>query len=183
MSSFTAPSSTEPAPNGAAEGKSEFQRNLDQYRQTWLFSGLALEPLKLLAYLSTRETLKPGEALFHRGELPAALAVVLAGSLHAYAAAEAPAAGTRQPDVTFGPGDCVGGLALLGKEAHNYTVVAAEPLSYLTLTREKLQRAMQQYPEIGLKLCEALATRVSQWDRSALDALARQEKRLGVSLL
>ncbi|MCA1944861.1 MAG: cyclic nucleotide-binding domain-containing protein [Desulfovibrio sp.] len=179
MSSFTAPSST----NDAAEGKSELQQNLDRYRQVWLFSGLALEPLKLLAYLSTRETLKPGEPLFHRGELPTAMAVVLAGTLHAYAAAEAPPAGAREPDASFGPGDCVGGLALLGKETHNYTVVAAEPLSYLTLSREKLQRAMQQYPDIGLKLCEALATRVSQWDRSALDALARQETRLGVSLL
>ena len=182
MSSYTAPNSTE-AGKHAAEGKSEFQNNLDQYRQTWLFSGLPMEPLKLLAYLSTRETLKPGEALFHRGELPTALAVVLEGSLHAHAVAEVPASGARTPEVVLGPGDCVGGLALLGKEAHNYTVVAAEPLAYLTLTRDKLQRAMQQYPEIGLKLCEALATRISQWDRGAQEALARQEARLGVSLL
>ncbi|GAB7081303.1 cyclic nucleotide-binding domain-containing protein [Megalodesulfovibrio paquesii] len=181
MSSYTAPPSTDAAQ--PADGKSELQRNLDQYRQTWLFSGLALEPLKLLAYLSTRETLKPGEVLFHRGELPTALVVVLEGSLHAHALADAPEPGTRQPDVVFGPGDCVGGLALLGKEPHNYTVVAAGPLTYLTLGREKLQRAMQQYPDIGAKLCEALATRVSQWDRSAQDALARQETRLGVSLL
>lgn len=175
MSSSTAPNS--------GEGHSEFQDNLERYRQVPIFSGLSLEPLKLIAYLSTRETLKAGDVLFHRGDLPTALALVLAGTLHAYPTGDVPAPGFRDPEAVFGPGDSVGSLALLGKESHNYTVVAQDDVTYLTLTREKLKRTMEQFPEMGAKLCEALATRVMQWDRAAADAATRNKHRLGASLL
>ncbi len=177
MSSSTAPNSTNTG------GQSEFQDNLDRYRLMPLFSGLALEPLKLLAYLSTRETLKAGEIFCHRGELPTALAILLAGTMHAFASSEAPATGAQDPDVVYGPGDSLGALAMLSKESHNYTVVAQDDVTYLTLNREKLRRTMEQFPDIGLKLCEALATSVMQWDRKAVDAAARGERRQGVSLL
>lgn len=159
------------------DGVSEFQANLDIFRQLPLFGGLAMEPVKLLAYLATRETLRPGEILFHRGDAPTAMAVILEGELGAHADAE----GETPALVWYKAGDSLGGLAVLGRETMAYTVRAVTPVQYLTLTREKLWRALEQFPEAGARLCEALATRVAQWDKAALDA--RSERRLGVSLL
>jgi len=46
----------------------EFQDNLNLLRQTYFFSGLPLETLKVFAYLCTRESFDPGEQLFRQGE-------------------------------------------------------------------------------------------------------------------
>ena len=40
---------------------SEFQDNLNLLRQTYFFSGLPLETLKVFAYLCTRQKFDPGE--------------------------------------------------------------------------------------------------------------------------
>ena len=43
---------------------SEFQENLEILRQTYFFSGLPLETLKIFAYLCTREKFRQGEHIF-----------------------------------------------------------------------------------------------------------------------
>ena len=47
---------------------SEFQENLEILRQTYFFSGLPLETLKIFAYLCTREKFRPGEHIFRQNE-------------------------------------------------------------------------------------------------------------------
>ena len=47
---------------------SEFQENLEILRQTYFFSGLPLETLKIFAYLCTREKFRQGEFIFRQDE-------------------------------------------------------------------------------------------------------------------
>ena len=47
---------------------SEFQGNLEILRQTYFFSSLPLETLKIFAYLCTREKFRQGEHLFRQDE-------------------------------------------------------------------------------------------------------------------
>jgi hypothetical protein len=49
----------------------EYQENLDILRQTYFFSGLPLESLKIFAYLCTREKFKEGEVLHPLRQGPA----------------------------------------------------------------------------------------------------------------
>ena len=47
---------------------SELEQNLEILRQTYFFSGLPLETLKIFAYLCTREKFKQGEYIFRQNE-------------------------------------------------------------------------------------------------------------------
>ncbi|UCG08371.1 MAG: hypothetical protein JSV83_06915, partial [Desulfobacterales bacterium] len=47
---------------------SELEQNLEFLRQTYFFSGIPLEALKVFAYLCTREKFKKDEYLFQQGE-------------------------------------------------------------------------------------------------------------------
>jgi CRP-like cAMP-binding protein len=47
---------------------SELEENLEILRQTYFFSGLPLETLKVFAYLCTRVKFKAGEYIFHQHE-------------------------------------------------------------------------------------------------------------------
>ena len=46
----------------------EFQDNLEILRQTYFFSSLPLETLKIFAYLCTRAKFKQGEHIFRQNE-------------------------------------------------------------------------------------------------------------------
>jgi hypothetical protein len=46
----------------------EFHENLNLLRQTYFFSGMPLESLKVFAYLCTRERFKEGEYVFRQNE-------------------------------------------------------------------------------------------------------------------
>ena len=46
----------------------ELDQNLELLRQTYLFSGIPLETLKVFAYLCSREKFQEGEYLFRQGE-------------------------------------------------------------------------------------------------------------------
>jgi len=49
----------------------EYQENLGILRQTYFFSGLPLESLKIFAYLCTREKFREGEFLFRQARMTA----------------------------------------------------------------------------------------------------------------
>ncbi len=46
----------------------EFQENLEILRQTYFFSGLPIETLKIFAYLCTREKNRQGDHIFRQDE-------------------------------------------------------------------------------------------------------------------
>ncbi|WP_167512348.1 cyclic nucleotide-binding domain-containing protein [Oceanidesulfovibrio marinus] len=155
---------------------SEFQKNLDILRQVTFFSGLDLEPLKVFAYLATRERLKPGESLFKQGEQEGQFVYVISGRLAAF-----------HDDggalVEFGPDNYFGFMALIGKSPHLFTVTAEEESIFLTISRERFFKTLEQFPGIGTRFLVAVSEAVGNWERKALEKGAAGEQHVGVSLL
>ena len=168
--------------NNAAPS-SEFQENLEILRQTYFFSGLPLETLKVFAYLCTRENFKQGEHLFHQDEDDGQAFYIISGK-----------AGLERTDngKTIEMRDCVtgeflGGLTLLGETRRLFSLKAITETTCLVLTREKFLKTMGQFPDLLTKICNAVAKNIDTWEERFLtdrgDQCGECMSRLGVTLI
>jgi CRP/FNR family transcriptional regulator, cyclic AMP receptor protein len=161
----------------------EYQENLDILRQTYFFSGLPLESLKVFAYLCTRERFKAGEPLFLQGDEDADAFCLIAGM----AQLERIIGSNVQALRTYGPGEFIGGLTLLGETRRLYTLRALENTTCLVLNREKFTKTLEQFPGQATRLFKAVVDAISRWEEVFLEELTAEcgkcIPRLGVSLL
>jgi CRP-like cAMP-binding protein len=162
---------------------SEFSENLDFLRQTYLFSVLPLESLKIFAYLCTRIKLKAGEFLFRQGEDDGQAAYILSGR----AVVERGDGNAGSEIRTLGPGEFIGGLTLLGASRRLYSLRAVEDLLCIVLQREKFTKAIRQFPEQMPRVFRAVVGAVEDWEERFLTEVAHEcggcLPKLGVSLL
>lgn len=162
---------------------SEYQENLDILRQTYFFSGLPLESLKVFAYLCTRERFKTGEPLFLQGEEDADAFSLVTGK----AQIERTVASGVQAVRVIGPGEFIGGLTLLGETRRLYTLRALETTTCLALSREKFTKTLEQFPGQTPRLFKAVVDAISRWEEGFLEELTDECRkcisRLGVSLI
>ena len=171
------------AENGPAR-PSEFAQNLDLLRQVPFFSGLPLEPLKVLAYLCTRETFRPGETLFQQGDQEGAAFFVIDGQAQLSRRDEE---GGETVFSDYDAGSFLGGLSLLAESRRLFTLTAETEMHCLVLTRDKFVSTMGQFPDIVPKVLEAVVKSVRDWekqfiiDHSDLCDLCRA--RIGVSMV
>ncbi|EPR30973.1 putative transcriptional regulator, Crp/Fnr family [Alkalidesulfovibrio alkalitolerans DSM 16529] len=140
----------------------EFQQNIDVFRQIAFFAGLPLEPLKVLAYLAERTTFKPGECLFHEGEADGQAFYILSGRARLERSGDG--AGTKL--TSYGPGDFLGGLALLGDMQRLFSLCAESEVEAMVVTREKFAKTLAQFPEIQSRLMENVVDLVRDWEKS-----------------
>lgn len=172
-------SSAENSPGTACE----FTENLDLLRQTYFFSRLPLESLKVFAYLGTREKLNDGEYLFRQGEEDDQAYCVVSGR----GCLERSDNGSRRDLREIGPGDFIGGLTLLGEARRLYSLRAVGGIVCLELKREKFVKAVQQFPDQMPRIFRAVVEAVVSWEARFLGELGGDcgqcLPRLGVSLL
>jgi CRP/FNR family transcriptional regulator, cyclic AMP receptor protein len=147
-------SSTEPK-----QVPSEYQANLEMLMHVPIFAGLPLEPLKVLAYLCKREIFKPGEAVFHQHEIDA----------NAYCIIEGKAVLVLENDEEqklsrFVESDFIGGLSMFYDMKRLFTLKAETRLVCLTLSREKFQKTLEQFPEILGRVFEGIVKSIYQWE-------------------
>lgn len=165
------------------EPHSEFQDNLNLLRQTYFFSGLPLETLKVFAYLCIREKFDPGDYLFHQGEEDGQAFYFIEGR----AELKREDGGQARSIRSYGAGDFVGGLTLLSDMRRLYSLAAIEPSICLVLNREKFNKALEQFPEIMPRIFKAVANSIDNWEDRFLADVADQcggcLKKLGVSLI
>jgi CRP-like cAMP-binding protein len=147
-----------------------------------LFAGLPLEPLKVLAYLCKRETFQPEEIIFHEHEVDTNAHYILEGQAELIMETDGEAEYTE-----FGEGEFIGSMSLFCDMKRLFTLRAKTKVICLTLSRDKFQRIVERFPEITLKIVQAILMRVHEWEESLLreHALAYDDcrKRLGVSLV
>lgn len=162
---------------------SELEQNLEFLRQTYFFSGIPLEALKVFAYLCTREKFKGGEYLFRQGEDDGQAFYIIEGK----AVLE-----YKQSEETIIVRDCVGGeflggLTLVGEMRRLFSLKAEEDTICLILNREKFAKTMEQFVDLMPKIFKALVTGIDNWERRFLadrtDKCSDCMERLGVSLL
>ena len=161
---------------------SEYQANLEILVQLPLFVGLPLEPLKVLAYLCKRETYKPGEMIFHEHEVDP----------NAYYLLEGKASLITETDgetdyIEFGERDLIGSMSLFCDLKRLFTLKALTKVICLTLSREKFQKVLERFPEISIKMVQAIFMGVQGWEERLLREHAAEcdhcRKRIGVSLV
>jgi len=161
----------------------ELDQNLDLLRQTYLFSVIPLEALKVFAYLCQRETFKQGEYLFHQGEDDGQAIYIIKGR----AVLERGENDRTREIRRFQEGDFLGGLSLMGPMQRLFSLKAESEVNSLILSREKFTRTLSQFQDLLPNFLKALVGVVDNWEKGFLSGRAEQcgdcLKQLGVSLL
>jgi CRP-like cAMP-binding protein len=139
---------------------SQFQTNLEVLRQVPFFAGLALEPLKVLAYLATMERFREGDYLFKRDETDGQAFCILQGEADLIGVIEEDEVVLRR----IGEDEFMGGLALLGDMRRVFSLRAATELHCLVLTREKFVKTCEQFPQIMPKVLEVVVGEIRIWE-------------------
>jgi CRP-like cAMP-binding protein len=162
---------------------SELEQNLEFLRQTYFFSGIPLEALKVFAYLCTRAKFKAGEYLFRQGEDDGQAFYIIEGK--AVLEYERSGETTRVRDCD--PGEFLGGLTLVGELRRLFSLKASTDTICLILNREKFTKALEQFQDLMPKIFKALVTGIDNWEERFLanrtDKCGDCMEHLGVSLL
>ncbi|MBW1960759.1 MAG: cyclic nucleotide-binding domain-containing protein [Deltaproteobacteria bacterium] len=173
----------------SSEGKSEvcltceFQENLDILRETYFFSALSLELLKLMAYLCSREIYKAGDYLFSQGDDDGQAFYILSGKTRLIHSKN----GMERVVREYGKEAFLGGMALVGNIQRLFSLQAISDTACLVLTRDKFSKAMEQFPEQMPKIVKALVERICNWEERFLVEISENceacRTKIGISLI
>jgi len=162
---------------------SELQENLEILRQTYFFSVLPLETLKIFAYLCTREKYRPGEIIFRQDEDDGQAFYIIDGN----AILERRDNGDTSEIRSCEAGEFLGGLTLLGETERLFSLKSVTDATCLVLSREKFSKTMEQFPGLMMKICKAVAQQIETWEKRFLadqgDQCGECMRRLGVTLI
>ena len=166
-----------------ASPSSELEENLQILRETYFFSGLPLETLKIFAYLCIREKFKKNEYIFKQHEDDGRAFYIIDGK----ASLEREDNGNARDIRDCKVGEFIGGLTLLGELQRLFSLRATEDTVCLIMEREKFSKALQQFPDIMPRIFKAVAKNIDSWEERFLagrgDMCGECMVNLGVSLI
>ena len=166
-----------------ANPSSELEENLEILRQTYFFSGLPLETLKIFAYLCTREKFKKEEYIFKQHEDDGRAFYLISGNASLERSDNSNARQVRDCKA----GEFIGSLTLLGEVRRLFSLKATEDTICLVLEREKFGKALQQFPDIMPRIFKAVAKNINTWEERFLSGRGEMcgecLENLGVSLI
>lgn len=140
-----------------------------------MFNGVPLDVIKVLAYLSGRESFVAGEALFEQGEPLDRCFFLLCG----------------QVEMTREVGDCTvtlprraegsffGGLGLLAHTKALYGAQAVTDVECLVLSKEKFLKTAERFPDIWSKILSNVVDHVFRWEEAFLNVHAEECAKTG----
>lgn len=126
-------------------------------RNVPIFKGIPDEPLKLLAFSAAKREIAAGGRLFRIGEAAEAGYLVTSGAIEL-------STGTGPKRVvaeTCGEGDFIGELALFVAIKRRHEASARDVSSVMEISRQSVQRMLQEYPAVATHLQRGLARQVS----------------------
>ena len=142
----------------------EYQENLDILRQIDFFSGLPLEATKVFAYLCTRDSFKPGDAIFQQGDEDDRAFFIISGQARLFQQSGDTPTAIRD----YGDGEFIGRMTLLGQSRRLFTLTATAPITCLVITREKFARALEKFADLTPKFIEVVVTNIYKWEKHFL---------------
>ena len=161
----------------------EFQENLEILRQTYFFSSLPMETLKVFAYISMRETYKQGEYLFRQGDDDGQAFYIISGT----ASLVHTDGGDELIIRDYGVGEFLGGMALLDKMHRLFSLKAGTEVTCLIMSREKFSSTMQQFPDFMPKIIKSVVMRISAWEERLVALRSKDcevcRQNIGISLV
>lgn len=162
---------------------SELQENLEILRQTYFFSGLPLESLKVFAYICSRETFKQGEYLFRQGDDDGQAFYILSGKASLVHMDK----GSEQMLRNYNAGEFLGGFVLLSKVPRLFSLKASTEVTCLILSREKFSSTVQQFPDLIPRFVKSVVDRIYTWEErflvSRVESCEACKQNIGISLV
>lgn len=134
-----------------------------------LFCGVPSAKLKLLAFTSERMSFRPGEVLFHQGDVGDAAYVILSG--RAAVLVESPEGQAQVAEVADNA--IVGEIAILCNNTRSATVKALTTLEVLRIGKEQFLKLMSDFPDLMIEVVRVLASRLSQTTSELTETRAR----------
>jgi CRP/FNR family cyclic AMP-dependent transcriptional regulator len=147
-------------------------KDVEVLRDIPLFAKIEPAKLKLLAFTSERLEYPAGDELFHQGDHGDAAHIILEGE--ADVLVETPDGALKI--ATLGKNDIVGEIAILCNVPRTATVVAHGSLETLRVSKDGFFHLVTQFPQVGLEVMSALATKL-QRTTQALTAARAKERR------
>jgi CRP/FNR family transcriptional regulator, cyclic AMP receptor protein len=145
----------------------------------WL-AALAPEDAEALEALGSERTYRAGVAIFHQGDEPGSVLILLEGRV------KLSLIGPNGKDVIVGfagPGELVGEVAALDGSPRSATATAVDPVRALVITRAAFEAFVASHPAAALPLLRSLARRLRLADAqrlefAAYDVVGRVARRL-----
>ena len=144
---------------------SEFQENLEILRQTYFFSGVPIEKLKIFAYICKRETFEEDEYLFRQDENDGRAFYILKGKANLYYDGDDGEEFVRD----FKEGEFLAGSSLLSDAQRLFSLKASSEMGCLIMSRDKFNSAIKQFPDIMPIIARSLVDRINSWEGRFID--------------
>jgi CRP/FNR family transcriptional regulator, cyclic AMP receptor protein len=141
-------------------------------RNIRLFAKVNPAKLKLLAFTSERLEYLSRDELFHQGDYGDAAYIILDGE--ADILVDTPKGAVKI--ATLGKNDILGEIAILCDVPRTATVVAHGDLDTLRLSKEGFFHLVTQFPQVGVEVMSALASKLRRTTQALTAARAKLEE-------
>jgi len=122
-----------------------------------LFEGLSDEDLESIAKGLNRRSFRPGEIIFHQGDLGDSMYFIQSGDVNIHL----PGEDSRRVSLKdLGPGEFFGEVALLDGEPRTASALASTRTTLLELQREALERYLQGRPQAAMSILRSMGQRM-----------------------
>lgn len=127
-----------------------------------LLSELTSEEAADLQECGRRERYERGNIIFHEGEPPNHVAVILNGRVKVSSLTE----GASEVILSItGPGDILGEMSAIDEEPRSATASAIEPVESLMINSEDFRRYLETHPRVALVIIQMVSKRLRSSDR------------------
>lgn len=141
---------------------------VDLLRKIPLFAAIEPGKLKLLAFASERKIYKPGQDLFHQGDMGDAAFVIVSGKADIIKKSDE----SEVTIATLGVNEIIGEISILCDIPRTATVRASsDNLEVLKIKKEHFLGLVLQVPELGIEIMRELASRLQKTTDELGDAL------------
>ncbi|MCD6507010.1 SpoIIE family protein phosphatase [Candidatus Poribacteria bacterium] len=142
---------------------------ISMLKKAALFHEVPDEVLEHLAFSSQVLEYSPGDVLIEQGDPGDALYLVIEGSVRIL---------RDGVEITQrGAGECIGEMALIDNAPRSASVVAAEPMRAIRITRDDFWRMIEEYPSVARRLLRLLTSRIRQDTLRQMEVLQEKAKR------
>lgn len=143
---------------------------VDALRRIPLFANLEPSKLKLLAFTSERLTYAKDQIIFRQGDMGDAAYIVLDGQADVLIGKP----GEQRKVATIGKHSIIGEIAVLCDVPRTATVVAADRLVTLKISKDLFLRMVTEFPQMAVEIMRELARRLDRTNQQLQTALAKQ---------
>ena len=147
-------------------------KDVEILRTIPLFANIEPARLKLMAFASERLTYKPGQALFHQGDVGDAAYIIVDGA--ADVIIETPDGPLKV--AVLKRNDIVGEIAILCDVPRTATIAAATELTTLMITKDLFFRMLMDFPVMGVEIMRVLAHRLEVTTAQLTEAREQAKK-------